>query len=49
MRNLFGDLKVDFHAMCKIMDCPLNLMIIYLKTLRLFMTYYDFLHYDITF
>jgi hypothetical protein len=34
-------LKVDFHAMCKVMDYPLNLMRIYLKTLGLFITYYD--------
>jgi hypothetical protein len=26
-------LKVDFHVKCKIMDYPLNLMRIYLKTL----------------
>jgi hypothetical protein len=34
-------LKVDFHAMCKIMNYHLKLMRIYLKTLGLFMTYYD--------
>jgi hypothetical protein len=34
-------LMVDFHAMCQIMDYPLKLMRIYLKTLGLFMVYCD--------
>jgi hypothetical protein len=36
-KNLFG----GFHIMCQIMDYPLKLMRIYLKTLVLFMAYYD--------
>jgi hypothetical protein len=34
-------LMIDFHVMCQIMDYPLKLMGICLKTLGLFMTYYD--------
>jgi hypothetical protein len=30
---------VDFHVMCQIMDYPLKLMRIYLKTLGIFMAY----------
>jgi hypothetical protein len=34
-------LMIDFHVICQIMDYYLKLMRIYLKTLGLFMTYYD--------
>jgi hypothetical protein len=34
-------LMVDFHVICQIMNYPLKLMRIFLKTLRLFMAYYD--------
>jgi hypothetical protein len=33
-------ITVDFHDKCQIMDYPLKLMRIYLKTLGLFMAYY---------
>jgi hypothetical protein len=35
--NSFG----GFHVMCQIMDYPLKLMRIYLRTQVLFMEYYD--------
>jgi hypothetical protein len=32
---------VDFHVVCQIMDCPLKLMKICLRTLGLFMALHD--------
>jgi hypothetical protein len=41
-REIYSEiLMVDFHVMYQIMDYPLKLMEICLKTLGLFMTRYD--------
>jgi hypothetical protein len=41
-REIYSEiLMVDFHVMCQMMDYTLKLMRIYLKTLGLFMAYYD--------
>jgi hypothetical protein len=41
-REIYSEISIGyFHVMCQIMDYPLKLMKICLKTLGLFMTYYD--------